>query len=97
MELAYSMVLNINSYVKCFLIAETSATTGFCDLDNGKKNLIINTSCRKQIDPPNMPTNLRPTCRVQLEAMGNMVMLPFFKSATTKMAIRAVISGLNSI
>jgi hypothetical protein len=29
--------------------------------------------------------------------MGNMVMLPFFKSATTKMAIRAVVSGLNSI
>jgi hypothetical protein len=56
-----------------------------------------NTSRHKQIDPLKMPTNLQPTCRVQLEIIGNMVMLPFSKSATTKMAKRAAVSGLNSI
>ncbi len=33
----------------------------------------------------------------QLYTIGNMVMLPFSKSATTKMAKRAIVSGLNSI
>ena len=93
MEVPYSTVFNINSYVKCFLIAERSATTGFCDLDDGEKKP-RNTLRRKQIDPLNMLTNLRPTCCVKLEMMGNMVMLPIFKSATYTMAKRAVVSGI---
>jgi hypothetical protein len=96
MEVPYSTVFNINSYVKGFLFAERSATTGFCDLDDGEKKP-RNTLRRKRIDPLNMLTNLRPTCRVKQETMGSMVMLPIFKSATYTMAKRAVVSGLNSI
>ena len=85
MEVPYSTVFNINSYVKGFLFAERSVTTGFCDLDDGEKKP-HNTLSRKRIDPLNMLTNMRPTCRVKLETKGNMVMFHIFKSATYKMA-----------
>ena len=73
------MVINSNSYIKLTCLTKTLATTGFCDVDDEQKKLIIHGTVSKLT-----PKTLVHLVGYSFEATrhhGEMVLLPFLKLA----------------